>query len=85
MKTLSWLCGTLAIAFLLAGFLLVFQPSTVLAGGGGSCANCQATCDQFNNQQSRCNGFFLCAMAPGQTCGNTCECNGWANNFCPCE
>ena len=90
MRTLSWLCGSMAIAFLVAGCLLLFQPGTAQAVGTAPCVNCSNQCSGLT--KAKCNGSTLCPGGTPPVCtkfiGN-CKCSRWIvfynSGQCACQ
>lgn len=88
MRLLSWLCGSMAIAFLAAGFLLLFQPGTVQAAIGGNCSKCTPQCSYAKNK-ANCNGGVGCPGTKQNPCsgplGGACWCSNWDGSICNCD
>jgi hypothetical protein len=92
MKTLSWLCGSMAIAFLVAGSLLLLQPNMAQAGLFDNCSDCNCVCAINNTNPSGCPGLgcggtYGPPICPATvTCSSlfgTCDCF-WTGSQCDC-
>jgi hypothetical protein len=93
MRTLSWLCGSMAVAFVVASCLLLLQPNTAQAGLLNDCSNCNCACSINNNNSGGCPGLGCtgtfgpnadCPVAV--TCKSTCQCAwGGATKKCYCN
>ncbi len=82
MKLLSWLFGSMSLASLLAGVLLLLHPNPTQAGQTVPCPNCTYMCT-FITSQSLCNGKNGCPG--GGACDSSCECSNWNINQCQCQ
>lgn len=75
MKLLSWLCGSMSVAFLMAGFLLLVQPKAAQAAGAAPCINCTADCKDCNTA-AKCT-VTAHSCTGGGVCGASCTCSDW--------
>lgn len=85
MRILSWLFGSLSVAFLVAGCLLFLQPTTAHAATV-PCGNCTSQCT-FHGQAD-CNGSTLCPGNEQNQCTKTfgsCECSFFNTTVMECQ
>ncbi len=88
MKALSWLFGSLSVACLCAGLLLLLQPSPAQAAGfGGNCSDCACMC-VIAGTPGNCSstGCPQCKPGvPGCTCTAITNCKGAFGSGCWCS
>lgn len=89
MRTLSWLCGSMAIAFVMAGSLLLLQPSTGHAGYlTSNCSQCNDECYINDGNPGGCENEY-CPQSPSTLvyCSRAffgkCQCSyNYTKNLC---
>jgi hypothetical protein len=86
MKGLSWLFGSMSVAFLCAGLLLLLQPAPAQAAGLKECLPCTCMCSINNKNEKGCPGLGYSSGSPPQcndsmNCG---DCTCFWNGSCIC-
>lgn len=82
MRCLSWLFGSMSVAFLVAGCLLLLQPGTAKAGLFGNCSDCVSACRINDGNPGGCANLYCTGANVG---GKTISCSGPLGGNCDCS